>query len=161
MIYASARFANAERTAVLGTDVNGNTETVPHDYTLFRQPDDGPIGFVNNGGVIAPYVEPPASAAPVQPHLYAAVAICIAASAISVIEQAAQLSSATYEDGWVMIGFSEPQDTSDYLIFAQTDLPVKIEQFKSDGYFELVFSDPSTGVPVEPGRIDIQILKVR
>lgn len=93
--------------------------------------------------------------------LYAAVAIGITDGSISVIEQAAQLSSATYEDGWVMIGFTEPQDTADYLIFAQTDVPAKIEQFKEPGYFELVFSDPGTGDPINPGRIDIQVLKVR
>jgi hypothetical protein len=58
MIYTSAIFANSEHTQVTGTDANGNTETVPHDHTLFRQPDDGPIGFVNNGGVIADYVAP-------------------------------------------------------------------------------------------------------
>lgn len=59
MIYTSACFANTEHTQVTGTDANGNTETVPHDYTLFRQPDDGPIGFVANGGVILPFVPYP------------------------------------------------------------------------------------------------------
>lgn len=59
MIYTSARFSNAEHTLVTGTDANGNTETVPADHTMFRQPDDGPVGFVANGGVIAPYVQPP------------------------------------------------------------------------------------------------------
>jgi len=115
------------------------------------------LGFV-------PYVPPPAPdplPQPPAPHLYAAAAICITGGAISVIEQAAQLQSATYDDGWVMIGFTEPQDTADYLIFAQTDVPTKIEQFKEPGYFELVFSDPVTGASIEPGRMDIQILKVR
>lgn len=55
MIYVSAQYANAEHTQVTGTDVNGNTETVPVNHTVFRCPDDGPVGFVNNGGVIAPY----------------------------------------------------------------------------------------------------------
>lgn len=55
MIYTSAIYANPDHTQVTGTDANGNTETVPVDYTVFRCPDDGPIGFVNNGGVIAPY----------------------------------------------------------------------------------------------------------
>ena len=58
MIYTSARWADAEHTQVTGTDANGNTETVPHDHTIFRCPDDGPIGFVNNGGTIQPYVAP-------------------------------------------------------------------------------------------------------
>lgn len=60
MIYTSAIFANPEHTQVTGTGANGNTETVPHDHTLFRQPDDGPLGFLANGGVIADYVAPPA-----------------------------------------------------------------------------------------------------
>ena len=59
MIYVSAQYANAEHTMVTGWDEFGNSETVPHDYTLFRQPDDGPVGFVNNGGVIAAYIPPP------------------------------------------------------------------------------------------------------
>lgn len=57
MIYTSARYANADHTQVTGTDADGNTETVPANYTIFRCPDDGPIGFVNNGGVIADYAK--------------------------------------------------------------------------------------------------------
>ena len=117
---------------------------------------DGVVKFVHTLAGAPPPVQQPA-----EPHLYAAAAICITGGAISVIEQAAQLQSATYDDGWVMIGFTEPQDTADYLIFAQTDVPTKIEQFKEPGYFELVFSDPITGASIEPGRMDIQILKVR
>lgn len=62
MIYVSARYLTpppySESSTVEGTDENGNTEQVPANYTLFRQPDDGPVGFVNNGGVIAEYVAP-------------------------------------------------------------------------------------------------------
>jgi hypothetical protein len=58
MIYTSARWADEAHTQVTGTDADGRTETVPADYTIFRCPDDGPIGFVNNGGVIADYVPP-------------------------------------------------------------------------------------------------------
>lgn len=72
MIYASSRFANAEQTSVIGTDANGNTETVPADHTLFRQPDDGPIGFVANGGVIAAYVEPPVTLPDLAPYQFRA-----------------------------------------------------------------------------------------
>lgn len=67
MIYVSATYADADGMYVIGTDVEGITETVPHDYTVFRCPDDGPIGFVNNGGVIADYVEPEPT--PIAPHL--------------------------------------------------------------------------------------------
>lgn len=55
MIYTSARFADEAHTLVIGTDSVGNTETVPIDYTLFRQPEDGPQGFLARGGVIEPY----------------------------------------------------------------------------------------------------------
>lgn len=117
---------------------------------------NGVVKYVHTLAEAPPLIQQPAMA-----HLYAAAAICITGGSISVIEQAAQLQSATYDDGWVMIGFTEPQDTADYLIFAQTDVPTKIEQFKEPGYFELVFSDPITGASIEPGRMDIQILKVR
>jgi len=55
MIYVTAIYANSDQTLVTGTDAGGNTETVPADFTLFRQPDDGPQGFLANGGVIQPY----------------------------------------------------------------------------------------------------------
>ena len=62
MIYVSARYVTPppydNSSSVEGTDANGNKETVPADYTLFRQPDDGPVGFVNNGGIIAAYIVP-------------------------------------------------------------------------------------------------------
>lgn len=65
MIYIRARWADEAQTMVIGWDAEGNSETVPANHTLFRQPDDGPIGFVNNGGVIEPY-EPPPAPPPVQ-----------------------------------------------------------------------------------------------
>lgn len=67
MIYTSAIYANPEHTQVTGTDADGNTETVPHDHTLFRQPEHGPEGFLANGGTISPYVEPVAN--PLDQHL--------------------------------------------------------------------------------------------
>lgn len=72
MIYVSARFANAEHTQIVGTDANGNTETVPHDHKLFRQPDDGPTGFVANGGVIDPYVVTPVTLPDLAPYQFRA-----------------------------------------------------------------------------------------
>lgn len=61
MIYAFARFANSEHTFVTGTDADGNSETVPVDFVLFRQPEHGPQGFIAAGGVIAEYVASPAT----------------------------------------------------------------------------------------------------
>lgn len=63
MIYAFARYSDADHTLVHGTGANGNTETVPANHTLFRQPDDGPLGFIANGGVIQPWIEPEPPAA--------------------------------------------------------------------------------------------------
>jgi hypothetical protein len=67
MIYTSARWADEAQTMVIGWDADGNTETVPANFTIFRCPDDGPLGFVNNGGVIEPYVAPEPVVEP--PHL--------------------------------------------------------------------------------------------
>lgn len=67
MIYASAIYAKPDHTMVTGTDANGATETVPVDHTVFRCPDDGPAGFVNNGGVIADYVAPVATMPSLEP----------------------------------------------------------------------------------------------
>lgn len=58
MIYLTAAYANADHTLVTGTDADGNSETVQWDYTLFRQPEDGPLGFQAADGVISGYVEP-------------------------------------------------------------------------------------------------------
>ena len=63
MIYTSAIYATADESMVTGTDENGATETVAADHVLFRQPDDGPVGFVSSGGVIGAYVAPPISTA--------------------------------------------------------------------------------------------------
>jgi len=67
MIYVSAIYATADESMVTGADAEGNSETVPADFSLFRQPDDGPLGYIANGGTIAPYVAP--EPAPIIPHL--------------------------------------------------------------------------------------------
>ena len=66
MIYVTASYANAVHTMVTGTDAAGNTETVPADFTVFRQPEHGPVGFVANGGVIQPYETPSTTIADVK-----------------------------------------------------------------------------------------------
>lgn len=96
-----------------------------------------------------------------QPQLFAAVAVNITDGAISSVEQAAQFGQLIYEDGWLMAVFAGAGDAANYMVFAQPDIPARAEQFKSEGGFELVFSDATTGDPVNPNRIDIQILKVR
>lgn len=101
---------------------------------------------------------PPAAQPPVRPTLFAAVAICIEDGVIASIEQAAQFGALFYEDGWLMATLSG--EATDYLVFAQSDVPAKIEQFKDAGSFELIFSD-ANGDPINPNRIDLQILKVR
>lgn len=161
MIYTRARWADEAHTQVIGWDAEGNSETVPADFTLFRQPLDGPIGFVETGGVIGNYQAAPFVTTPPQPQLFAAVAVNIADGAISSVEQAAQFGQLIYEDGWLMAVFAGAGDAANYMVFAQPDIPARVEQFKSEGGFELVFSDATTGDPVNPNRIDIQILKVR
>lgn len=117
----------------------------PADWGLFEdEPDDPTI----------PEIRIP------QPILFASAGLVISAGVVATIELAAQLASAYYEDGWMQVFFGE-EPGFPYLVFVQTDLPVKVEQFKDLGSFELIFSDPATGDPIEPGRIDLQILKVR
>jgi hypothetical protein len=67
MIYVSAQFADPENLTVTGTDFDGNTETVLFTFTIFRQPEHGPQGFIAGGGVIDEYVQPEPVVIP--PHL--------------------------------------------------------------------------------------------
>lgn len=64
MIYTSARWANEARTLVIGTDSEGNTETVSYEHKVFRMPEHGPLGFIASGGVISDYI-PPVTVTPV------------------------------------------------------------------------------------------------
>ena len=72
MIYTSAIYADAAHTTVTGTDAEGETETVAVNHTLFRQPNDGPVGFVANGGVIGAYVPPPVTLPDLAPYQFRA-----------------------------------------------------------------------------------------
>lgn len=69
MIYASAVYANAEHTLVIGTDASGRTETrsinSPHE---FRRENEFITGFLASGGVIADYVPPPPPGPILCPH---------------------------------------------------------------------------------------------
>lgn len=103
---------------------------------------------------------PPVFVAPAAPSLFASVGLSILNGQLSTIEIAAQLQGVVYEEGWLLVVFAQPQDAANYLVFAQTDIPAKVDQYKDGGSFELVFTDPATGDPIEPGRIDLQILKV-
>lgn len=69
MIYVSAVYANAERTMVIGTDAEGNTQTRPVDNPHeLRREDEFITGFLASGGVIADYVPPELIPAPVSLH---------------------------------------------------------------------------------------------
>lgn len=106
-----------------------------------------------------PYVPGPPSPPQIRvPSIYASAGFPVVDGALASIEIAAQLQGAFYYDGWFMVGFAD-ELPEPYLVFVQTDIPAKIEQFKEPGSLELIFSDPLTGDPVEPGRIDIQILR--
>lgn len=104
-------------------------------------------------------VSPALSPAPV-PVVFASIGVVIDNGQVSILEMPANIQSVTYEEGWLLAVFSEAQTDTAYQIFALVDKPAQIEQFKSEGYFELIFSD-GNGNPVEPLRADIQILKVR
>lgn len=123
------------------------------------------IAISNGFEVITPddpeEIEDPQTPPTVMPFLFATAGIVIVSGIVTLVELAPQIASAYYEDGWMTLAFIRPQEDDKYLIFVQTDVPAKVEQFKDLGSFELIFSDPVTGDPIEPGRIDLQILKVR
>lgn len=117
MIYETARFANEANTMVIGTDALGNTETVPVDFTLFRQPEHGPVGFVNNGGVIGPYVAPEPT--PEQQILgpISAATLGIESGEVTGIETSLNFAVAFAIDTdkyWVM--FTTPEPDTNYLV---------------------------------------------
>lgn len=140
-----------------------DSEEVAQQFNAIICEDEVAIGWAWDGETFSP---PPLEPTPPQPpvvatpHIFASAGITIVGGAVISVELAAQLASAYYEDGWMQVFFAEVPGFP-YLVFVQTDVPVKIEQFKDLGSFELVFSDPVTGDPIEPGRIDLQILKVR
>lgn len=95
------------------------------------------------------------------PSLFATASMSIQNGQLGSFELASQLQGAIYEDGWLMVMFAEPQQAANYLVFAQTDIPARVDQYKDNGAFELLFSNSTSGDPVEPGRVDLQILRVR
>lgn len=155
-----------------GYDLSGPGPFVidsPFVLCAFRLGDDVHVRMVvpyGAGEEPAPHEEmpepPPPSApiTPLQPRLFATAGLNISGGVATSIELAAEIASAYYEDGWLSVAFSSPLDSTNYLVFERTDVPAKVEQFKDLGSFELIFSDPVTGDPVEPGRIDLQLLKV-
>lgn len=119
MIYTHARWADEAHTMVIGTDGEGNSETVPWDHRVFRQPLDGPVGFVEAGGVIeayeAPVVEP-------QPQILgpvSAASLTISGGEVLGIETSVNFGAAFMIDVdtyWVF--FMRPEPDTSYLVLA-------------------------------------------
>lgn len=132
------------------------------EFAAYQHNEEAQIGWIKHGGnfVAPPPVDAPTIPPAILPELFASAGIIIVTGVVTTLELAPQIASTYYEDGWMQVFFSEAPGFP-YLVFVQTDVPMKIEQFKDLGSFELIFSDPATGDPIEPGRIDLQILKVR
>lgn len=133
---ASCLFIEAPEWVIVGTFYDGETFRAPHIDIPPPQPRLPAPGLIGSAG------------------------FTIADGAVTTVELAAQLTGAYYEQGYVQVFFLETQ-TLPYLVFVQTDIPCKVEQYKEPGALELVFSDPLTGDPIDLGRIDLQILNVR
>ena len=117
MIYTSAIYATADGSMVTGTDAEGNSETVPADYTIFRLDNDGPVAFVRNGGTIQPYVAPE----PVPPQQIlgpiSAATLGIESGEVTGIETSLNFAVAFAIDVdkyWVL--FSTPEPDTNYLV---------------------------------------------
>lgn len=104
--------------------------------------------------------DPPEPVRPISPSLFATLGLTIADGALTSVEMAAQLQGAYYEPGYLQVGFVEGRIPPNYLVFVQCDVPATMTQYKSEPGFELVFTD-GNGDPINPGRLDIQILEVR
>lgn len=94
------------------------------------------------------------------PSLFATLGLTIADGALTSVEMAAQLQGAYYEPGYLQVGFATGRVPPNYLVFVQYDVPATMTQYKGEDGFEIIFAD-TNGDPVNPGRLDIQLLEVR
>lgn len=160
MIYTSAIFANPEHTMVTGTDANGATETVPHDHTIFRCPDDGPVGFVNNGGVIADYVAPEPVVTPPTPFIWGIGNFTITPGDIAGIELSVGFSAAMYLDtGLYYLFFRETLPDTSYLAKAYDSSALARVSEKGQDYIAITATN-TDGTPVDPSEISVEIIRV-
>lgn len=160
MIYTSAIYANAEHTMVTGTDADGNTETVPSDYVIFRCPDDGPVGFVNNGGTIGPYVEPELVVTPPVPFIWGIGNFTISDYAIGGIELSVGFSAALYLDtGLYYLFFTETLPNTTYLAKAYDASALVRVSEKGQDYIAITATDTG-GNAVDPSEISVEIIRV-
>jgi len=163
MIYTSAIYTNPEHTMVQGTDALGNTETVPHDHTLFRQPDDGPVGFMNNGGVIADYI-PPDPVPPIKvPSLIAMGQVKTDGADITSVSISAELAGAFIGgEGEIWCFFMNEQPDTEYMVLAYDANGVRAfvnDEDKETGYFVIRCMDFS-GTPTNPPTLNFEVKRV-
>lgn len=132
------------------------------DHAKFKKNETAQIGWIKQGAnFVAPPDEVPSfTPPPPAPNMTGSAGFTMADGAITGVELGALVAGAYYEQGYVQVYFLETQ-TLPYLVFVQTDMPCRVEQYKEPGALELVFSDPLTGNPIDLGRIDLQILNVR
>lgn len=160
MIYERARWADEAHTMVTGTDALGNTETVPVDYTLFRQPDDGPVGFVANGGVIGEYVPPEPVPVTPTPFIWAVGQFEITPGEITGIDTAVNFSAALYLDvGLYYLFFNQTLPNTSFLAKAYDAATVVRVSEKGSDYIAVTATD-SAGVPTDPSEISVEIIRV-
>ena len=160
MIYVSAVYANAEHTLVIGTDALGNTETVPADFTLFRQPEHGPVGFLANGGVIGDYVAPETPSAAPALYLWGVGQFGISPGEITGIETSVKFLAGLYLDvGLYYLYFSETLPDTSYLAKAYDAATVVRVSEKGTDYIAVSATDAG-GTPVDPSEISVEIIRV-
>lgn len=137
MIYVSAVYANAEETEVIGTDAEGRTEqrkvSDPHE---FRRQDEFLTGFLSEGGVIGPYVEPEPVPQSQALGPISAAALSISGGEVLGIETSVNFGAAFMIDTdkyWVF--FMRPEEDTNYLVLANVPF------VKSTEYIEITAAD--------------------
>lgn len=163
MIYTSAIYATADNSMVTGTDAEGATETVPADYTVFRCPDDGPVGFVNNGGTIQPYVEPVPPAVTTTPTLFAMGQIKTEDGDISSVAISSALAGAfLFGVGEIWVFLTDEQPDTNYIVLAYDANHVRAyvnDDDKQTGFFIIRCTD-FTDNPANPPSLNFEVKRV-
>lgn len=136
MIYERAQWADEAHTMVIGWDSDDNSETVPADHKLFRQPEHGPLGFIANGGEIGEYVAPEVVPQPQILGPTSAASLSIVGGEVLGIETSVNFGVAFMIDTdtfWVF--FMRPEEDTSYLVLANVPF------VKNTDYIEIIAAD--------------------
>ncbi len=116
----SCTFANADETQVLFTDNRGDTYTVPVEWPgRFREQENdggGVVGFLANGGVIGPYVEPETVEQPLALVTTACARLQVEDWDVTGIERSSGIAAGFVFDDVLYAFLSEEQPDTEFIV---------------------------------------------